>query len=129
MKLVIVPLALTELHDAAVFYTEKSNVGLGLAFVGEFERTANLIFENPMLGAVLRGSHRRYFFRRFPYFVIYQVTARNFGSSLWRINGGDRIIGLSANSNPSLFININSPTHPAARPVRKVAQTALFAIP
>ncbi len=48
MKLVIVPLALTELQDAAVFYAEKSNVGLGLAFVGEFERTVNLILENPM---------------------------------------------------------------------------------
>lgn len=75
MKLVIVPLALAELHDAAAFYTAKANVELGLAFVTEFERTAKLILENPALGAVYRGTRRRYLFRRFPYSIIYQVTA------------------------------------------------------
>ena len=43
MKLVIVPLALAELHDAAAFYMEKANFDLGLAFVAEFERTTNLV--------------------------------------------------------------------------------------
>jgi len=75
VKLVIVPLALAELHDAAAFYTARANVELGLAFVTEFERTANLILANPMLGAIFRGSRRRHFLRRFPYSVIYQVTA------------------------------------------------------
>ncbi len=74
MKLVIVPLALAELHDAAAFYAAKANAGLGLAFVAEFERTANLILENPMLGVIFRGTRRRYLLRRFPYSVIYQVT-------------------------------------------------------
>ena len=75
MKLVIVPLALAELHDAAAFYMEKANVELGLAFVAEFERTTNLVLDNPMLGAIFRGSRRRYLLRRFPYNIIYQVTA------------------------------------------------------
>jgi hypothetical protein len=34
VKLVIVPAALAELHDAAEFYTLKANVELGLAFCG-----------------------------------------------------------------------------------------------
>jgi toxin ParE1/3/4 len=76
VKLVIVPLALTELHDAAVFYAAKANVELGLAFVAEFERTANLILTNPMLGAVFSSTRRRHFLRRFPYSIIYQITAK-----------------------------------------------------
>lgn len=75
MKLVVAPPALAELHDTAVFYTLKANVGLGLAFVAEFERAANFVLTNPMIGAVFRGTRRRYFLRRFPYSIIYQVTA------------------------------------------------------
>ena len=75
MKLVIVPLALAELHDAAAFYTARANVGLGLAFVAEFERSTKLVLENTMLGAIFRGTRRRYLLRRFPYDIIYQVTA------------------------------------------------------
>ncbi|MBL8391295.1 MAG: type II toxin-antitoxin system RelE/ParE family toxin [Candidatus Accumulibacter sp.] len=74
MKLVVAPLALAELHDAAAFYTLKANVELGLAFVAEFERTASVVFANPLLGAVFRGTRRRYPLRRFPYSIIYQVT-------------------------------------------------------
>lgn len=39
MKLVVAPLALAALHDAAAFHTLKANVELGLAFMTEFERT------------------------------------------------------------------------------------------
>ena len=74
MKLVVTPPALAELHDAAAFYTLKANVELGLAFVAEFERTANLVLDNPLLGAVFRSTRRRYILRRFPYSIIYQVT-------------------------------------------------------
>lgn len=75
MKLVIVPLALTEMQDAADFYADRANRDLGLAFVSEFERAATMVLENPMLGAVFRGSSRRYLLRRFPYSIIYQVTS------------------------------------------------------
>ena len=74
MKLGIVPSALAELHDAAAFYTARANIALGLAFVAEFERTASLALQNPLLGAFFRGSRRRYLFRRFPYSIIYQIT-------------------------------------------------------
>jgi len=75
VKLVVAPPALAELHDTAAFYTLKANVGLGLAFVAEFERTANFVLANPLLGAVFRGTRRRYILRRFPYSIIYQVAA------------------------------------------------------
>lgn len=74
MKLVIVPAAIAELQDAADFYAEKANRDLGLAFVAEFERSAQRVLENPMLGAVFRASRRRYLLRRFPYSIIYQVA-------------------------------------------------------
>ena len=74
MRLVVAPLALAELRDAAAFYALKANVDLGLAFVAEFERTAMVIFSNPLLGAEFHGTRRRYLFRRFPYSIIYQVT-------------------------------------------------------
>ena len=75
MKLVVAPPALAELHDAAAFYTLKANVELGLAFVAEFERTANLVLANPLSGGIFRGSRRRYILRRFPYSIIYQIAA------------------------------------------------------
>lgn len=74
MKLVVVPAALAELNYAAAFYTSKANVELGLAFVAEFERTANLILTNPLIGTIFRGTRRRFSLRRFPYSAIYQVT-------------------------------------------------------
>ena len=75
MRLVVARPALAELHDAAAFYTLKANVELGLAFVAEFERAANLVLVNPLLGPVFRGNRRRYILRRFPYSIIYQVAA------------------------------------------------------
>ncbi|QKE41725.1 MAG: type II toxin-antitoxin system RelE/ParE family toxin [Ferrovum myxofaciens] len=75
MKLVVTPPALAEPHDAAAFYTLKANVEFGLAFVAEFEGTANLVLDSPQLGAVFHGTRRRYILRRFPYSIIYQVTA------------------------------------------------------
>lgn len=59
MKLVIVPPALGELHDAAAFYAESANVELGLAFMAEFERAVDALLANPNLAAVFRGNRRR----------------------------------------------------------------------
>jgi hypothetical protein len=56
VKLVIVPPALGELHDAAAFYSESANIDLGLAFVAEFERTVNVILANPTIGFIFRGN-------------------------------------------------------------------------
>jgi plasmid stabilization system protein ParE len=74
VKLVILPLALGELQDAAAFYSASANVELGLAFVVEFDRAASRILVNPHVGAVFRGTRRRYVLRRFPYSIFYQVA-------------------------------------------------------
>lgn len=74
MKRVIVPAALAELHDAAAFYAASANVELGLAFLAEFERGVSAIMVNPKVGAMFRGTRRRYLLRRFPYSIIYQVS-------------------------------------------------------
>jgi len=74
VKLVILPSALAELQDAADFYTDRANRDLGLAFVAEFERAANMVLENPTRGALFRGTRRRFLLRRFPYSIIYQVA-------------------------------------------------------
>jgi len=75
VKLVVVPFALAELRDAAAFYAARANAELGLAFVAEFEKTANRVLANPMIGTIFRGTRRRCSFRRFPYSIIYQATA------------------------------------------------------
>ena len=75
MKLVIVPLALGELNDAAAFYVASANAELGLAFVGEFERAVHDILANPHVGAIFRKTRRRYLLRRFPYSVFYHVAS------------------------------------------------------
>ena len=74
MKRVIVPAALAELHDAAAFYTASANLQLGLVFLAEFEHGVNAILANPKVGAMFRGTRRRYLLRRFPYSIIYQVS-------------------------------------------------------
>lgn len=74
MKLVIVPAALVELQDAVDFYSTRANAKVGQALLAEFERVVNLIFVSPQIGAVFRGVRRRYFLRRYPYSVIYDVT-------------------------------------------------------
>jgi toxin ParE1/3/4 len=75
VRLVLAPLALTELGDAAAFYATKGTAELGLSFVGEFERVSALILANPESGVIFRGAWRRYFLRRFPFSVIYQITS------------------------------------------------------
>jgi toxin ParE1/3/4 len=75
VKLVIAQAALAELQDAAAFYTDKANAELGLAFVAEFDRGANFLLANPLIGTPFRGTSRRYVLRRFPYSIIYRTSA------------------------------------------------------
>ncbi len=75
MKLVIVPLALGELHDGAAFYAASANAKLGLAFVAEFDRAVSGIMATPFVGPTFRGTWRRYVLRRFPYSVFYQIAS------------------------------------------------------
>lgn len=75
MKLVIVPAALVEVQEATSFYADSANRELGMAFVAEFEKAVNTILGNPRMGALFRGTQRRYLLRRFPYTVIYQSSS------------------------------------------------------
>ena len=75
MNLVILPLALGELKDAATFYETNANAELGVAFVAEFDRAVSDILANPYVGVVFRGTRRRYLLRRFPYSIFYQIAA------------------------------------------------------
>jgi toxin ParE1/3/4 len=75
VKLTVVPAALAELKDTAAFYTARADARLGLAFVAEFERAANLVLANPEIGRIFRPDARRFVMRRFPYNVIYQVAS------------------------------------------------------
>ena len=67
------PEAEHELIDGALFYAREANAELGLAFIAEFERALGVLCAHPRLGAVWRGTTRRFPVRRFPYSIIYQV--------------------------------------------------------
>ena len=75
MKLVIVPAALAELRDVTAYYSTVANAALGRSFVDEFERAVNLVLSNPVLGSPFMACHRQFSLRRFPYRIIYQLTA------------------------------------------------------
>lgn len=67
------PLAVQELIDAAVYY-EEENQGLGLEYLSEVERAANLLIRYPNAGSVIRGFVRRLILPRFPYSLLYRVV-------------------------------------------------------
>lgn len=67
------PLAVQELIDTAVYY-EEENQGLGLEYLLEVERAANLLIRYPNSGSVIRGFVRRLILPRFPYSLLYRVV-------------------------------------------------------
>ena len=62
-----------ELSETAKFYADRADRALGLAFIAEFERALNFLSKNPELGAIWRGTARRFPLRRFPYNIVYQI--------------------------------------------------------
>ena len=69
----ISPEAERELTDGALFYAEKEDPELGLAFIAEFERALEILRQQPNLGAPWRAMTQRFSLRRFPYFVLCDV--------------------------------------------------------
>jgi len=67
-------LADRELNDAAQYY-ERESPGLGAAFIAEVERTTQAINQHPHAGASLPSGIQRRLLRRFPYALLYRVTA------------------------------------------------------
>ena len=70
-------LAERELDDAAAYYHAQERPGLVTAFIAEVERVLRLISARPLAGTVDQGNIRRWRLRRFPYSVIYRITASN----------------------------------------------------
>jgi plasmid stabilization system protein ParE len=73
VKVSVHPAAADELRETASFYSKQADQALGLAFIAEFERALGLLSNNPELGAVWRGTARRFPLRRFPYNLVYQI--------------------------------------------------------
>ena len=74
MKVSLASEAEQELVEGAQFYAREANEELGQAFISEFERSATLLIEQPLLGSVWRGVVRRLPMRRFPYSIIYYLA-------------------------------------------------------
>ena len=68
------PLVEQELVDGAIYYSTQATSELATDFIGEFERSINLLREHPKLGAVWRSKFRRLPIRRFPYNIIYYLS-------------------------------------------------------
>lgn len=67
------PEAEQELIAGALHHASEANTELALAFIAEFERALGVLCSYPRLGAVWRGTTRRFPLRRFPFSIIYQV--------------------------------------------------------
>ena len=74
-SLVLGPIAEREVEVAARWY-EAREVGLGQAFIDELLRCLDLIEAEPETFPFLREPYRRRLLDRFPYAVIYKVTAQ-----------------------------------------------------
>ena len=72
MRIVTHPEAEQELAAAAWWY-EAQQLGLGDAFLDEFEVTLRRIAEVPTQWRVIRGDNRKLNFHRFPYAIVYSV--------------------------------------------------------
>ena len=75
MRLEVAPTALADLDEGAAFYEERGGIELRTTFIAEFDRVAQLILSRPDTGKVTLANRRRYLMRRFPYSIIYQITA------------------------------------------------------
>ena len=98
MKLVIVPLALGELHDAAAFYAASANAELGLAFLAEFDRAVSGIWRThlPERSSAVHGAVM--FFASSPTVFSIRSHPTKFGSLLSHIIGDAPRIGPVAGS-------------------------------
>jgi toxin ParE1/3/4 len=75
MKYSLHPDALGDLRDAASFYREQAGTNLSQSFLGEFERSIDVLLLHPSLGSPWRRpKRRRYRMKHFPYSLIYSTS-------------------------------------------------------
>ena len=72
MRVVSHPETDRELKTATQWY-ELRELGMGEAFIDEFESALQLIVGDPRRPRKIRGSYRKRNLRRFPYAIIYSV--------------------------------------------------------
>jgi hypothetical protein len=72
MRVVSHPEADEEL-EAATFWYEERQSGLGDDFLIQFERTLRRILAEPERWRKIRGENRKLNFHRFPYAIIYSI--------------------------------------------------------
>jgi toxin ParE1/3/4 len=75
MKYWMHPEAEGDLRDAAAFYSRRAGNGLSQSLLAEFEHSINLLLQYPELGHLWRSGTRRHLMNRFPYSIIYTVSA------------------------------------------------------
>ena len=59
--------------EAAAFWYEERQAGLGDAFLEQFESTLRRILAEPERWRKIRGENRKLNFRRFPYAIVYSL--------------------------------------------------------
>jgi plasmid stabilization system protein ParE len=74
MKYEFHPEAELEFYEAALRY-ESEVPELGRRFTDEVERVVNVLLEHPEMGARVDEALRHFVLRRFPFSVVYGVTA------------------------------------------------------
>ena len=72
MKIELHPGAERDLEEAAAFYALEGSPALAARFLGEFERLARLLADNPGLGTPRTRGRLGFPTRGFPYTVIYR---------------------------------------------------------
>jgi hypothetical protein len=65
-----------EFREAAKYY-EKQATGLGLVFITEVHKAAELLGEQPELGVLIEQCLRKFSLKRFPYDLIYVIDEWN----------------------------------------------------
>lgn len=69
------PEASEDLREAAGFYRDHAGTELAQSFLAEFERSVAMLLGHSRLGSLWRPGRRRLVMRRFPYSVVYTVSA------------------------------------------------------
>jgi len=84
LKYFLHPDAEAELGEAAAFYALKASPAIANAFLSEFERVVELLFENQQRAPHGHDGLRVYHFNRFPFTVIYEEDA-NLGPQIFAV--------------------------------------------
>ncbi|MBI2434539.1 MAG: type II toxin-antitoxin system RelE/ParE family toxin [Candidatus Hydrogenedentes bacterium] len=75
MNLTIHPGAQSDLDEAAEFSRNTADVALSKSFLEGFDQSSAMLQRYPQLGSCWRSGRRRLVMQRFPYSIIYSVSA------------------------------------------------------